>query len=100
MSAILKLAVDCPPDIQSVSSPSLRERYFRTGSNRTLTKCEYRSYYVFEKCEQYLHSRRMPMPELSHIDSRSAALLVMDYQVDVLTRFMTAAQSADAIACV
>jgi nicotinamidase-related amidase len=29
---------------------------------------------------------------------RSAALLVMDYQVDTLTRFMTAAQSADAIA--
>jgi nicotinamidase-related amidase len=40
------------------------------------------------------------MPELSHIDPRSAALLVMDYQVDALTRFMTAAQSADAIACV
>ena len=40
------------------------------------------------------------MPELSHIDPRSAALLVMDYQVDVLTKFMTAAQSADAIACV
>ena len=38
------------------------------------------------------------MPELSHIDPRSAALLVMDYQVDTLTRFMTAAQSADAIA--
>src|SRR5260370_8681019 len=38
------------------------------------------------------------MPELSHIDPRSAALLVMDYQVDVLTRSMTAAQSADAIA--
>jgi nicotinamidase-related amidase len=38
------------------------------------------------------------MPELSHIDPRSAALLVMDYQVDALTRFMTAAQSADAIA--
>jgi hypothetical protein len=38
------------------------------------------------------------MPELSHIDPRSAALLVMDYQVDSLTRFMTAAQSADAIA--
>jgi nicotinamidase-related amidase len=37
------------------------------------------------------------MPELSHIDPRSAALLVMDYQVDTLTRFMTAAQSADAI---
>ena len=32
------------------------------------------------------------MPELLHIDPRSAALLVMDYQVD------TAAQSADAIA--
>ena len=40
------------------------------------------------------------MPELSPIDPRSAALLVMDYQVDALTRFMTAAQSADAIACV
>jgi nicotinamidase-related amidase len=40
------------------------------------------------------------MPELSHIDPRSAALLVMDYQVDALTRFMTAAQSADAIGCV
>jgi hypothetical protein len=38
------------------------------------------------------------MPELSHIDPRSAALLVMDYQVDTLTKFMTAAQSADAIA--
>jgi len=40
------------------------------------------------------------MPELSYIDPGSAALLVMDYQVDTLTRFMTAAQSADAIACV
>jgi hypothetical protein len=30
------------------------------------------------------------MPELSHIDPRSAALLVMDYQVDTLTKFMTA----------
>ena len=40
------------------------------------------------------------MPELSHIDSRITALLVMDYQVDALTKFMTAAQSADAIACV
>src|ERR1700738_487096 len=40
------------------------------------------------------------MPELSPIDPRSAALLVMDYQIDTLTRFMTAAQSADAIACV
>jgi nicotinamidase-related amidase len=39
-----------------------------------------------------------PMPELSHIDPRSAALLVMDYQVDALTRFMTVAQSAGAIA--
>jgi nicotinamidase-related amidase len=38
------------------------------------------------------------MTELSHIDPRSAALLVMDYQVDVLARFMTPAQSADAIA--
>src|SRR5258708_36345120 len=40
------------------------------------------------------------MPELSHIDPRNTALLVMDYQVDALTRFMTAAQSADAIASV
>src|ERR1700729_3420497 len=40
------------------------------------------------------------MPELSHIDPGSAALLGMDYQVDALTRFMTTAQSADAIACV
>jgi len=38
------------------------------------------------------------MAELSHIDPRSAALLVMDYQVDILTKFMTAAQSADAVA--
>jgi hypothetical protein len=44
--------------------------------------------------------KEKPMPELSHIDPRSAALLVMDYQVDTLTRFMTAAQSADAVACV
>jgi hypothetical protein len=40
------------------------------------------------------------MPELSHVDPRSSALLVKAYQVDTLTRFMTAAQSADAIACV
>jgi nicotinamidase-related amidase len=40
------------------------------------------------------------MPELSRIEPRNAALLVMDYQVDTLTRFMTAAQSAAAIACV
>src|ERR1700683_5786061 len=40
------------------------------------------------------------MPELSHIDPGSAALLVMDYQVDALTRSMTAAQSADVIASV
>ena len=40
------------------------------------------------------------MPELSPIDPRSAALLVMDYQVDTLTKSMTAAQSADVIACV
>ena len=40
------------------------------------------------------------MPELSHIDPRSAALLVMDYQVDTLTRFMTVVQSADAVACI
>jgi nicotinamidase-related amidase len=38
------------------------------------------------------------VPDLSHIDPRSAALLLMDYQVDVLTRFMTPKQSADAIA--
>jgi nicotinamidase-related amidase len=38
------------------------------------------------------------MPELSDIDTRTAALLLMDYQVDALTRFMTAAQSAAAIA--
>jgi hypothetical protein len=30
------------------------------------------------------------MPELSRIDPVSAALLVMDYQVDTLTRSMTA----------
>ena len=35
----------------------------------------------------------MPLP--LHINPRSAALLVMDYQVDTLTRFMTAAQSAE-----
>jgi nicotinamidase-related amidase len=40
------------------------------------------------------------MPGLSHIAPESTALLVMDYQVDALTKFMTAAQSADAIACV
>ena len=40
----------------------------------------------------------MPLP--LHINPRSAALLVMDYQVDTLTRFMTAEQSAGAIACV
>jgi hypothetical protein len=39
------------------------------------------------------------MPELSHIDPASTARLVMDYQVDDLTRFITAAQSAAAIAC-
>jgi len=38
------------------------------------------------------------MPELSRIDPGSAALLLIDYQVDALTRFMTATQSADAIA--
>jgi nicotinamidase-related amidase len=38
------------------------------------------------------------VPDLSHIDPGSAALLVMDYQVDALTRFMAPAQSADAIA--
>src|ERR1700747_3265832 len=51
-----------------------------------------------------------PMPELSHLDLSyldlscldpgSTALLMLDYQVDNLTRFMSAAQSADAIACV
>ena len=40
------------------------------------------------------------MPELSPIDPQSTALLVMDYQVDTLTKFMMAAQAADAIACV
>jgi nicotinamidase-related amidase len=40
------------------------------------------------------------LPELSQIEPASTALLVMDYQVDVLTRFMTAAQSAGVIACV
>jgi hypothetical protein len=44
--------------------------------------------------------KEKPMPELTQIDPGSAALLVMDYQVDALTRFMTVAQSADAIACV
>ena len=40
------------------------------------------------------------MPELSHIDPRSAALLVMDYQVDALTNFLTATTAcvADLIA--
>jgi nicotinamidase-related amidase len=38
------------------------------------------------------------MPELSNIDPRCTALLVMDYQVDTLTKYLTAAQSADAIA--
>ena len=41
-----------------------------------------------------------PKTELSPIHPGTAALLVMDYQVDPLTKFMTAAQSADAIACV
>jgi hypothetical protein len=51
------------------------------------------------------------MPELSHIDPRSAALLSGRYCCDPrrssiwshslgLTKFMTAAQSADAVACV
>jgi nicotinamidase-related amidase len=40
------------------------------------------------------------MPELSHIDPRSAALLVMDCQVNTFTRFMTAEQSAEVITCV
>jgi nicotinamidase-related amidase len=38
------------------------------------------------------------MPELSRIDPGSAALLVMDYQLDVVSGVMTAAQSAGAIA--
>src|ERR1700689_4926543 len=46
------------------------------------------------------HPEEKSMPELSYIDPRGAALLVMDYQVDALTKFMTAAQSAVAIACV
>ena len=41
------------------------------------------------------------MPEHPCIDPRGSALLVMDYEVDTLTRFMTAARSTvDAIACV
>jgi nicotinamidase-related amidase len=40
------------------------------------------------------------MLELSTVSPKSAALLVMDYQIDTLTKFMTTAQSADAIACV
>ena len=40
------------------------------------------------------------MPELSHIDPRSVALLVMDYQPIPSPGFMTAAQSGGAIACV
>jgi nicotinamidase-related amidase len=40
------------------------------------------------------------MPELSPVDPRSAALLVMDCQVNSLTKYMTAAQSADLIVCV
>jgi hypothetical protein len=35
--------------------------------------------------------------DLSHLDPGSTALLMMDYQVDNLTRFMTPAQSADAV---
>jgi nicotinamidase-related amidase len=38
------------------------------------------------------------MPELTDIDPASTALLAMDYQVDTLTKFMTAGQSADVIA--
>jgi hypothetical protein len=38
------------------------------------------------------------MPELSHIDPRSAMLLVMDYQVDTLTKFMTAASKSTRLA--
>src|ERR1700733_13525016 len=42
----------------------------------------------------------IPWTTENDIDPRSSALLVKDYQVDTLTRFMTAAQSADAIAYV
>jgi nicotinamidase-related amidase len=54
---------------------------------------------VSASCHSIAYKEK-PMPELSPIDPESAALLVMDYQVDILTRFMTTAQSADAIACV
>ncbi|MGF6852865.1 cysteine hydrolase family protein [Paraburkholderia sp. CI3] len=38
------------------------------------------------------------MPELLPIDPKRTALLVMDFQVDVLTKSMSEAQAADAIA--
>jgi nicotinamidase-related amidase len=38
------------------------------------------------------------MPELSPIDPEHSALLVMDFQVDILTRFMSEAQTAEALA--
>ena len=46
------------------------------------------------------NTSKNPMTGLSHIHPGTAALLVMDYQVDTLTKFMTASQSTDAIACV
>ena len=39
------------------------------------------------------------MRDLSPFDPKRAALLVMDFQIDVLTKFMTEAQAADAISC-
>jgi hypothetical protein len=39
-------------------------------------------------------SEEKSLPELSHIDPGSAALLVMDYQVDTLTKFMTTARES------
>jgi nicotinamidase-related amidase len=45
------------------------------------------------------HLQGVTRPQLSTIDPGSAALLVMDYHVDTLTNYLTAAQSADAIAC-
>jgi hypothetical protein len=38
------------------------------------------------------------MPDLSPIDPKRAALLVMDFQVDVLIKTTTEAQAADALA--
>jgi hypothetical protein len=34
------------------------------------------------------------MPELTHIDPGSAALLLMDYQVDTLTKFLAFSQTS------